>query len=231
MSARCMRARAWRSGRRVAPTACSEPTGRESSVDHRSRLAAIVATTFLEDVHSGATVDRHLADQLVLFCALARGTSSYVVPRASAHLESNLWLVAQFGAGVIVEAQTCGDTRAGAEQVTPRRADGIARPARQKRIVPRHAAVPAEHRLGTGDRSTPPIPCTRSTLRGQPPLLQQISSGGSNSCGSCGTTRIWLSTCRIPGALPAPRSAASRCDQEPTVPVRATMSSVTATSM
>jgi RNA 3'-terminal phosphate cyclase len=50
-------------------------------------------------------VDRHLADQLVLFCALARGTSSYVVPRASAHLESNLWLVAQFGAGVIVEAR------------------------------------------------------------------------------------------------------------------------------
>jgi RNA 3'-terminal phosphate cyclase (ATP) len=64
-----------------------------------------VATTFLDDVHSGATVDRHLADQLVLFCALARGTSSYVVPRATAHLESNLWLVAQFGARVRVDAR------------------------------------------------------------------------------------------------------------------------------
>jgi RNA 3'-terminal phosphate cyclase (ATP) len=64
------------------------------------QIGRFVATTFLEDVHSGATVDRHLADQLVLFCALARGTSSYVVPRASAHLESNLWLVAQFGARV-----------------------------------------------------------------------------------------------------------------------------------
>jgi RNA 3'-terminal phosphate cyclase len=45
-------------------------------------------------------VDRHLADQLVLFCALARGISSYIAPRPSAHLESNLWLVAQFGAHV-----------------------------------------------------------------------------------------------------------------------------------
>jgi RNA 3'-terminal phosphate cyclase (ATP) len=63
-----------------------------------------VATTFLDDVQSGATVDRHLADQLVLFCALARGTSSYVVPHASAHLDSNLWLVAQFGVRVKVEA-------------------------------------------------------------------------------------------------------------------------------
>jgi RNA 3'-terminal phosphate cyclase (ATP) len=69
------------------------------------QIGRFVARTFLEDVRSGATVDRHLADQLVLFCALARGTSSYIVPRASAHLESNLWLVAQFGARVAVDAR------------------------------------------------------------------------------------------------------------------------------
>jgi RNA 3'-terminal phosphate cyclase (ATP) len=69
------------------------------------QIGRFVATTFLEDVHSGATVDRHLADQLVMFCALARGTSSYVAPRASAHLESNLWLVAQFGARVAMDAR------------------------------------------------------------------------------------------------------------------------------
>jgi RNA 3'-terminal phosphate cyclase (ATP) len=69
------------------------------------QIGHFVATTFVEDVHSGATVDRHLADQLVLFCALARGTSSYTVPRASAHLESNLWLVAQFGARVAVHGK------------------------------------------------------------------------------------------------------------------------------
>jgi RNA 3'-terminal phosphate cyclase (ATP) len=67
------------------------------------QIGRVVATTFLEDVNSGATVDRHLADQLVLFCALARGTSSYIVPRASTHLDSNLWLVAQFGARVAVD--------------------------------------------------------------------------------------------------------------------------------
>ena len=69
------------------------------------RIGHFVATTFLEDVRSGATVDRHLADQLVLFCALARGISSYVVPRASTHLKSNMWLVAQFGAHVAVVAR------------------------------------------------------------------------------------------------------------------------------
>jgi RNA 3'-terminal phosphate cyclase (ATP) len=69
------------------------------------QIGRFVATAFLEDVRSGATVDRHLADQLVLFCALARGTSSYIVPRISAHLDSNLWLVAQFGARVAADAR------------------------------------------------------------------------------------------------------------------------------
>jgi RNA 3'-terminal phosphate cyclase (ATP) len=68
-------------------------------------IGRFVATTFLEDVGTGATVDRHLADQLVLFCALASGTSSYRVPRHSPHLESNLWLVTQFGARVSVKAR------------------------------------------------------------------------------------------------------------------------------
>jgi RNA 3'-terminal phosphate cyclase (ATP) len=68
-------------------------------------IGRFVATTFLEDVRSGATVDRHLADQLVLFCALAHGSSSYIVPRHTPHLQSNLWLVAQFGARVAVDAR------------------------------------------------------------------------------------------------------------------------------
>jgi RNA 3'-terminal phosphate cyclase (ATP) len=68
------------------------------------QIGRFVATTFLEDVHSGATVDRHLADQLVLFSALARGTSTYTVPRHTPHLESNLWLVGQFGARVAVDS-------------------------------------------------------------------------------------------------------------------------------
>lgn len=68
-------------------------------------IGRFVAATFLDDVRSQATVDRHLADQLVLFCALAHGQSSYVVPSITAHLETNLWLVSQFGAHVAMDAR------------------------------------------------------------------------------------------------------------------------------
>jgi len=61
-------------------------------------IGRFVATSFLDDVESGATTDRHLADQLVLFAALAAGSSHYTVPRESEHLATNLWLIGQFGA-------------------------------------------------------------------------------------------------------------------------------------
>lgn len=61
-------------------------------------IGRFVATALLEDLATGATVDRHGADQVVLFAALASGTSRYLVPRLTEHLESNLWLAEQFGA-------------------------------------------------------------------------------------------------------------------------------------
>jgi RNA 3'-terminal phosphate cyclase (ATP) len=66
-------------------------------------IGTFVAKTFLQDVRSGATVDRHVADQLVLFAAVAHGTSRYVVPRETEHLTTNLWLIGQFGARGVVE--------------------------------------------------------------------------------------------------------------------------------
>jgi RNA 3'-terminal phosphate cyclase (ATP) len=66
-------------------------------------IGAFVAKTFLQDLSAGATVDRHVADQLVLFAALARGTSRYLVPRETEHLVTNLWLIEQFGAHGAVE--------------------------------------------------------------------------------------------------------------------------------
>jgi RNA 3'-terminal phosphate cyclase (ATP) len=60
----------------------------------------VVARTFLADLRSGATVDRHLADQLVLFAALAHGRSGCIVPEVTDHVVSNVWLVRQFGATV-----------------------------------------------------------------------------------------------------------------------------------
>jgi len=52
-----------------------------------------VVASLLEDLEKKATTDRHLADQLILFAALARGTTEYLIPRATEHVKANLWLV------------------------------------------------------------------------------------------------------------------------------------------
>jgi RNA 3'-terminal phosphate cyclase (ATP) len=56
-------------------------------------IADFVALTLLEDLDSGATTDRHLADQLILFGALAGGTTEYTIPVVTDHVQANLWLV------------------------------------------------------------------------------------------------------------------------------------------
>jgi RNA 3'-terminal phosphate cyclase (ATP) len=61
-------------------------------------IGRFVAATLLEDLSTGATLDRHTADQLILFAALAHGVSHYRAPRHTDHIGSNLWLVKQFGA-------------------------------------------------------------------------------------------------------------------------------------
>jgi RNA 3'-terminal phosphate cyclase (ATP) len=62
----------------------------------RRRAEAIgryVAQALLDDLASGATVDRHLADQLIIFAALAAGTSVLCLPQVTDHVPTNLWLV------------------------------------------------------------------------------------------------------------------------------------------
>jgi RNA 3'-terminal phosphate cyclase (ATP) len=56
-------------------------------------IARAVVSSLLEDLAAQATTDRHLADQLILFAALAKGTSRYRIPRVTGHVQSNLWLV------------------------------------------------------------------------------------------------------------------------------------------
>jgi RNA 3'-terminal phosphate cyclase (ATP) len=63
-------------------------------------IGRTVAEHLLADLATGASVDRHAADQLVLFAALSSGTSCYRAPRSTEHLETNLWLAARFGAEV-----------------------------------------------------------------------------------------------------------------------------------
>jgi len=64
-----------------------------------------VATSLIEDLSSGATVDRYLADQLIFYAALADGVSQYRIPRLTEHVETSLWLVETIlGARTEVEA-------------------------------------------------------------------------------------------------------------------------------
>ncbi len=63
-------------------------------------IGRFVARHLLADLATGASVDRHAADQLVLFAALAEGTTHYVVPQVTEHLTTNLWLAERFGAKV-----------------------------------------------------------------------------------------------------------------------------------
>lgn len=57
------------------------------------KIGEFVARTLLEDLDAGATVDRHLADQLILYAALAQGESVYLIPSPTDHVEANLWVV------------------------------------------------------------------------------------------------------------------------------------------
>jgi RNA 3'-terminal phosphate cyclase (ATP) len=56
-------------------------------------LADTVTDALLEDLAADACTDRHSADQLILFAALADGRSEFRIPRATEHVDTNLWLV------------------------------------------------------------------------------------------------------------------------------------------
>jgi RNA 3'-terminal phosphate cyclase (ATP) len=75
-------------------TDCLLASDQAGRVGRRSEaIGDYVARALLEDLETGATVDRHLADQLILFAGLAQGTTTYVIPRMTDHVETNLWLI------------------------------------------------------------------------------------------------------------------------------------------
>lgn len=57
------------------------------------KIGQYVAKTLLEDLNTKSTVDRFLADQLIIYAALADGISEYIIPKMTSHIESNLWLI------------------------------------------------------------------------------------------------------------------------------------------
>ncbi len=75
------------------------------------RVAEAACEDLLAHHRSGAPVDPHLVDQLVLPMALAKGRSRVVTARLSQHLLTNLWVVGQFLAReTLIEEQPDGLT-------------------------------------------------------------------------------------------------------------------------
>lgn len=60
------------------------------------RIGQRAARQLLDEMTSGATVDRHAADQLLIFTALADGRSVYRAPAITDHVESAAWLATLF---------------------------------------------------------------------------------------------------------------------------------------
>jgi RNA 3'-terminal phosphate cyclase (ATP) len=55
-----------------------------------------VAHQLLDDLKSGATLDRFAADQIIPFAALAAGESRFIVPTVTDHMLTSAWLAKEF---------------------------------------------------------------------------------------------------------------------------------------
>lgn len=60
------------------------------------KVAEEACQAFLEYYESGAALDKHLADQLILPLALADGHSAFTTCQITQHLITNIWVVEQF---------------------------------------------------------------------------------------------------------------------------------------
>jgi RNA 3'-terminal phosphate cyclase (ATP) len=89
------------SGGRLGADRAGAPRRRAEGIGHS------VARQLLEDIWAGAAVDRHAADQLVIFAALAEGESVIAIPRVSDHVLTAAWLARDFlGASVEIGERT-----------------------------------------------------------------------------------------------------------------------------
>jgi RNA 3'-terminal phosphate cyclase (ATP) len=77
-------------GNRIGSDRAGRP-GRSSE-----SIGRYVAERFIEDVRTGAAVDRYIADQLIIYAGLAEGVTRYPVPGITEHVETNIWLVEEF---------------------------------------------------------------------------------------------------------------------------------------
>ncbi|MCP9469814.1 MAG: RNA 3'-terminal phosphate cyclase [Nitrospira sp.] len=82
-----------------------------------------VAQQLLQEIRSGATVDRFAADQLIPFAALAEGESRFIIPAITDHVLTGAWLAEVFlGARVKIDDQRLAITGAGFRMTSDRTA-------------------------------------------------------------------------------------------------------------
>jgi len=77
-------------GNRIGSDRAGRP-GRSSE-----SIGRYVAERFREDIITGASVDRYIADQLIIYAGLADGVTRYSAPGINEHVETNLWLIEDF---------------------------------------------------------------------------------------------------------------------------------------
>jgi RNA 3'-terminal phosphate cyclase (ATP) len=71
-----------------------------SALGERGKRAEIVgaeaARALIGHLKTGACLDEHLADQIVIYLAMTKGESSFTTSRISPHLLTNLWVIERF---------------------------------------------------------------------------------------------------------------------------------------
>lgn len=100
-----------RDSRKVAQRMSLQPPRKNASTEEK--IAFCVATAaqagteaaeeLLDVFKSGAVVDSHMADQLCVFMAMAKGTSRLLVPEPTLHLTSVVDVIKAFGVNVEIE--------------------------------------------------------------------------------------------------------------------------------
>lgn len=80
-------------------------------------VAEGAAGALLEHHASGAALDRHLGDQILLPLCFSSGSSRFSVKEITGHLETNAWVIERFGVARVVSAR--GPSGAGLVTVSP----------------------------------------------------------------------------------------------------------------
>ena len=60
------------------------------------QIASAATQVLLAEIGAGATLDLHAADQVLIYCALAQGPSTFLTRTLSSHAQTTLWLLQQF---------------------------------------------------------------------------------------------------------------------------------------